>query len=239
MLTGWLAGVAAILPATWPYVPAQAAPTQPAALFAPPQTNMVLTRTVRRALSGNRELVVRRSYQVRIVPDGQGYRVEGALTGCTVEAPGSLQALAEIERKRPDTAMFPITLDGNGMIRSGSATGPGESLDRAADVASERLDAMRLSPRDLDQARAFVRQVQARAVGSQWPADLFHPAPGQRVERRSIPLPGGGTGSVTIEIAVRGTQEGGLLASLERVVITELDGDRRVTREEWTLAGAT
>ncbi len=235
----WLAGVAAILPLVFLSPPVEAAPATPAGAFTPPQTRMVLTRTVRRPLSGGRELVVRRSYEVQIVADGPGYRVDGQLTGCTVEAPESLKALAEIERNRPETSLFPIALDGKGNILSSAPARPNESLDRAADLVSGRLETIPLSPMDLEQARAFVRQVQARAAGSQWPADLFHPVPGRRTETKTIPLPGGERGSVAVEVTAQDQQSGGLLGSLERIVVTELEGDRRVTREEWTLASAS
>ena len=84
-------------------------------------------------------------------------------------------------------------------------------------------------------AEAFIEQLPSRAPRSAWPADVFHPAPGRRSESRAVPLPGGVPGQVTIEIEAQGPDQDGQLASLSRVVTTDLAGDVRVTREQWRL----
>jgi hypothetical protein len=192
---------------------------------------------LRRALPGGVELVARRRYQVRIVRSGEGFSVEGALLSCDVEVPPMLEPLAAIERARPDTGMFPIALGADGLILPGSGhVAPSQALHRAAAVASSEVDRVVADPAERQQAQAFVRQVELQAAGAQWPADLFHPAPGTRRESRAVALPGGGEGHVTIEINVGTIGAGGLLSRLERVVTTELGGTTRVTREEWTLS---
>lgn len=205
------------------------------AVFAPPQAQLLLTRILHRPLPGGKAIVTRRSYTVRIVRDGAGYRVDGTLVEARVDAPPALAALAEIERQRPDIGLFPILLDASGMIIGGGGPLSEGSLDRAAAIAVEAIGSSGLPAIDMLQAQAFVRQLPGRAPRSQWPADIFHPVPGKRSESRQIALPGGNQGNVTIEIETQGPAQGGQLASLERVVTTDLAGDTRMTREQWQL----
>jgi hypothetical protein len=231
----WLAGAAAVLPSI-AFAGAAEPPVLPApGTFAPPQTPMLLTRTFRRALPGGVELVARRQYRVTIVRSGEGFSVEGTLVDVEVQAPPMLAALAAIERSRPDPGLFPIALDAGGLIRSGNRVVPGEALHRAAGVTAAEVNKVLADPAERQQAQAFVRQVELQAAGSQWPADLFHPSPGSRRESRSVSLPGGGEGHVTIEIDARSAGAPGMVSRIERVVTTELGGTTRVTREEWTL----
>ena len=234
--SGWLSGAAAVLTlsALGSAAPAAAAPDS----FAPPLSQLLLTRTLLRPLPDGKAVTTRRSYAVQILRDGQGYRVEGRLIEATVDAPPSLAALAEIERQRPDNGMFPILLDAQGMIVGGGTVQSHDSLDRAAATTKERIGGADLSALDMLQAQSFVTQLRARSARSQWPADIFHPLPGRRSEERAIAVPGGGEGKVTIEIAASGAGAGGQLAALERIVTTDLAGDRRITREQWQLSRA-
>ena len=204
--------------------------------FSPPQAPLLLIRTLYRPLPGGQAIVTRRSYSVRIVPDGAGYRVEGQLLQATVEAPPKLAAMAEIERRRPDSGLFPILLDSQGQILGGGNVLSDGSLEHAAVVAAESIGGSGLSAIDMLQAQAFVKHLANRTPRSQWPADVFNPVPGRRNEARVIALPGGSEGRVTIGIASQGVRQDGQLALLERVVTTDLDGDIRVTREQWQLS---
>lgn len=214
---------------------ALAAAPQPA-IYSPPHAQLLLVRTLYRPLPGGKAIVTRRSYAVRIVPDGAGYRVDGELVQATVDAPPSLAALAEIEQRRPDIGMFPIMLDALGQIQGGGNVQSDGSLGRAATIAAERIGGSGLPAVDMLQAQAFVKQLAARNPRSQWPVDVFNPAPGKRDESRMIALPGGREGHVTIEIAAQGADKTGQLALLERVVTTDLGGDTRMTREQWQLS---
>ena len=75
----FLAGVAAILPtaAVFP----ESATNQAAQVyqFSPPDVPLILTRTVWRSLVDGKEIVSRKRYAVRIVADGDGFKVTGAL----------------------------------------------------------------------------------------------------------------------------------------------------------------
>lgn len=231
----WLCGTSAMLVAGALSVPAASAPSPPDN-FAPPQAQLLLTRTLHRPLPDGKAIVTRRSYAVRILRDGAGYRVDGTLVETRVDAPPALASLAEIERRRPDNGNFPILLDANGLILGGAGLQSDGSLDRAAAVAAAAIGDSGLPAIDMLQVQAFIKQLPSRAPRSSWPADIFHPSPGKRSESRTIALPGGAEGHVTIEIEARGPARDGQLASLSRVVTTDLAGDMRVTREQWQLA---
>ena len=231
----WLSGTTAMLVmAAWT-VPEAGSASVPDG-FAPPATQLLLTRTLHRPLPGGKAIVTRRSYAVRFIREGAGYRVEGQLVSAQVDAPPALAALAEIERTRPDNGLFPIQLDDQGRIVGGGSLLDTGALDRAAVVAAEAIGGSGLPALDMLQAQAFVKQLRNRAPRTQWPTDVFHPATGKRSETRVVPLPGGEQGNVTIEIEGRGRGQGGQLALLDRVVTTDLAGDTRVTREQWQLS---
>jgi hypothetical protein len=231
----WLCGTAALIAMAAVSVPAAGAPPGPAD-FSPPRTQLLLTRTLHRPLPDGKEVITRRSYAVHIVPQAEGYRVEGSLVEARVEAPPILAALAEIERRRPDSGIFPILLDAKGMIVGGGGPFAEGPLGQAAVVAAETIGNSGLPAPDMLQAQEFVRQLPGRAPRNLWPNDIFHPVPGSRRESRTIALPGGGEGNVTIDIETQGPSQGGQIALLDRVVTTELAGDRRVTREQWQLS---
>ena len=233
----WRIGTAALLLAATQGGPVLAATPQPA-IYSPPHSPLLLTRTLYRPLPDGKAIITRRTYSVRIMPDGTGYRVEGELVQATVEAPPKLSALAELERQRPDAGMFPILLDAQGQILGGGNVRSDGALGRAAVIAAEAIGGSGLPAIDMLQAQAFVRQLSSRSPRSQWPADVFNPAPRKRDEARVIALPGGNEGRVTIEIASQGANHAGQVALLERVVTTDLAGDTRMTREQWQLSKA-
>ncbi len=230
----WLTGPVTVLALAAVAAPAPAAPPHPAP-FAPPLSPLLLTRTLHRALPDGKAVVTRRSYEVRIARNGDGFVVEGKLVDCQVEAPPSLAAMAEIERRRPDDGLFPIMLDHRGMILGGAGLQSDGSRDRAAALTSRRIGNSSLPVADIVQAQAFVEQLRSGTAQSHWPVDIFHPRPGTRSESREAPLPGGEDGRLTIEIAGRPGFGHGELSALERVVTTDIGGDRRVVREDFRL----
>lgn len=226
-----LAGAAAILPATM--LSAATVPV-PAAQFAPPDTRLLLTRTLRSPLADGKEIVSRRTYDVVIVPDGDGFRVEGTLVEVSVEAPPQLAPIAEIERRRPDTGVFPLRLDSRGMLVPGRRPIDRSALREAAGVANQVLDRELPGGAPPGVVGGFVAALESGAGESRWPEDLFRPTAGRRVERRKVALPDGGSGEVEVEIvASTGEQD---YARMERKVTTALGPSTRITREEWVLA---
>jgi hypothetical protein len=233
----WLVGAAAILPIA--AIAAAQAPPEPSSAirgaFQPAPTPMLLTRTLRHVLHDGQAVVTRRSYRVRFAPDGNGFRLDGTLAEVTVEAPPGLEALADLERKRPDTGMFPMRLDVTGMIVPAPDAPPSPSQRQALRIAASEVAMMNLAPDETEQAQSFVGQFQARPYRTPWPQDLFHPAPGSRHEERVVPLAGGVQGHITTDIDVS-ADAAGLLSAFRRKVTTDLGGDTRVVLEEWTLA---
>jgi hypothetical protein len=225
----WVGGLIALLPV------AAASAMQPApaaGAFVAPPGPLVLTRTLRRPLPDGAEIVSTRRYEVRIVAEGGGYRVDGHLIDAEVTAPESLEALAALERNRPDTGLFPFRLDRMGKIAS-----PAVPSDRTADgaaAASARLAiaGSSLAAPDRAEAQGLIDRLTAlrSASGARWPADLFNPAPGLRSQTSRFALPNGKEGSVTTTIDARRGADGD---SIERTVITETGGTQRITRETY------
>ncbi len=232
-----LAGAMAIMPVVAAAMPSVSAATSRPAQFQPPREPMVLTRTLHRALPGGAEVKTRRSYEVRFVSDGDGYRIDGELLETLVDAPPALQALAALEKRRPDDSMFPMRLDARGLLKPAeSPVTSSATSQQAVDLALRHIDRLNLPAGQAKEARTFVNQIRNRTGHTPWPDDLFNPAPGQRRQVQTIPLPNGGQGQVSIEIEAHADAPTGLLASFARTVTTELGGDSRITREIWTLS---
>jgi len=208
--------------------------------FVAPDRPLILTRELRRELHDGKEVVSRRSYEIRFVPEGEGWRVDGVLVASEVEAPPALATLAALERVRKDDGLFPLRLDRQGMILASS--GPGGDAPAAIATARSFAGAAIASNAALGAdgqvaAKAMLGELSARtqAAGNGWPADLFRPSAGRssRVER--LPLPDGSEGRVTVTTLAEDAASG-LLGTLRREVVTELGGTRRASRETFTLA---
>lgn len=229
-----LGGAAALPLAALAFAPQVA--TAHSKRFEAPAQPLVLTRELRRQLADGKEVVSRRSYEIRFVREKRGWRVDGALVASEVEAPPVLAGLAAIERARKDEGLFPLRLDENGMIveQRGARDPASGSVARAhVDKAIERIS---LAPSDKQVARDMVRRIeaQASAAGGGWPADLFHPVMEPRSQVKSMALPDGSLGTVTVAEVARGSRDG-LLEEFRRSVITELAGSRRENSEIWRL----
>lgn len=231
----WIAGAAAIVPMA--AISAAQAPAMTGA-FNPPAAPLLLTRTLRHQLHDGQAVVTRRAYRVQFVAERGGFRLDGTLADVTVEAPPGLEALAALERKRPDVALFPMQLDAGGQLKT--APEPAASLvqRQAIGVAANQIARMNLATDDAAQAQGFVSQLQTRPYRTAWPRDLFRPAPGDRREQRAISVGDGLQGQVTTEIAASADAASGLLAAFSRKVTTDLGGNTRVVVEEWTLSPA-
>ena len=232
----FLAGVTAILPATATFAESPTAHEAQLGQFAPPDAPLILTRTVWRSLVDGKEIISRKRYAVRIVPDGDGFQVTGELFESAVEAPPALAALAEIERRRSDPALLPIQLDSNGRILPASGTFDPAAHEPGARVARQLVRSSAIAGADKDQAVSLIDQIALAGGIAQWPSDLFNPSRQMQRERRRIALPGGSEGAVDVSITVHGQRLGGLPATVERTVVTELEGTHKVSREQWTFA---
>ena len=196
---------------------------------------LLLSRTLRRALPDGQEFTVTRRYRIVFTPDGDGYRVDGALAGVDVRAPQTLSAFADLERTRPDTGMFPLHLDAAGMLLPSAGVASGEEVRKAAELVLERMGHDRLPALDMLEAQSFVQRIRQRPPSSQWPVDIFRPRSDKLDQSSEVPLPGGAVGRITIAIAARSDARTGLMRELNRTIMTDLAGDRRYSYEIWTL----
>lgn len=215
------------------------APAQLAAqsLFTAPSGALVLVREVHRALARGQELVTRRSYAVRFVRDGEGWLVEGDLIASEIDAPPELAALAQIEKGRRDEGLFPLRLDRHGMIIDQQGARDPAAGIQARTMIDDTIAKLPLRAGDQAVAAGMVNRIasQSAATGGTWPVDLFRPSTANSTESRSVPLPDGSAGTVTVTINSERASDG-LLASFQRQIVTELGGTRRESREIFRLA---
>jgi hypothetical protein len=205
-----------------------------AAGFAAPNQPMQLTRVLERELGDGAKVTVARTWRLRFVAHAVGYTVEGEQIAVEVDVPPRLAALAEVERKNSHAGPFPIALDKAGLIvrEGGAGAKPIPGLEEAAKKYLEGAPLDRQA-----EALRYVRAVQQAGaeMTSRWPEDLFYPVAVPRHDERTLPLPGGGSG--TIEVSFEGTlaADGRHLAAAERRIETTVNGTTRASRETWRL----
>ena len=204
--------------------------------FRAPAGPFVLTREVGRTLGDGQQIVSRRRYAIRFVASADGTRVEGDLIGVEVDAPADMAGLAEVERSRPDNGLFPLELDSAGLIVARPAAVPSVDAARARTAMAAYLQRQDLTGPERAAALTMAARLQAQAqtTGNTWPADLFRPETAPRREQRDLPLPDGRGGRITATIEASGGP-GGLLAWMERRVVTEIDSTARLSVERWSL----
>jgi hypothetical protein len=209
----------------------------PADSFVAPASPVVLTRELRRSLVDGKEIVTRRKYELRFLPEGEGWRVEGNLVDSQVEAPAELAMLAEIEKRRPDSGLFPLVLDSRGMIvaqQGAKDIAPGSEAKRVFDQSIERVG---LAPAAKADASEMAGRIVAtgRAAGGNWPTDLFRPQTQSGSQEQELALPGGKSGRVVVSVDAHRSSNG-LMERFSRIVSTELDGTRRNSSETFTIS---
>lgn len=202
--------------------------------FVAPSEPMRLTRVLERELGDGNAVTVTRSWRVRFVAHGDGYRVEGEEIAATVDAPPRLAMLAQVEREKPDAAPFPITLDAAGLIVDERAAGAAPIPGLAEAARTYLQDAPDKRRSDAMRYVLAVQQAGARMT-SAWPEDLFYPATPPRSERRTLALPGGGSGTISVSFDGTLGDEGRHLAAAERHIVTTIGGDARASHESWRL----
>jgi hypothetical protein len=231
-----LAGAAVLIPALATLQSESALAEAVASQFAPPSKTLTLTRTVYRSLSDGKEIVVTRRYAIRFSPEADGYRLDGEFIDAAVDAPPALAGLAEIERKRVDTGLFPARLDSHGLIRSMGGAIDLETKQKTIDAAGQMLARGPMTGEAKRERVGLVVQLANSSVPSTWPRFLFNPGSGERVDTRKVPLPDGSLGEVEIRVSAQGLMPGGMAHKVERVITTRLEGTTRVSREVWTLS---
>jgi len=205
-------------------------------VFAPPFTPLILTRTLYRDLPGGGQVIVTRRYEVQFTPDGEGFRLDGQLLDTAVKGPASLAALAEVERKRTDSGLFPAYLDRRGVIRSASGNGPSPARGDALQQAGRLLTKSELSPRGRSEITEAASLIVTTSENSSWPAFLFNPGWDERTSTRQTAMPDGSTGTIEVRVKADELMPSGLPQRITRYITTRLAGTERTTREVWTLA---
>ncbi|MFM6829538.1 MAG: hypothetical protein ACKOVA_04255 [Novosphingobium sp.] len=210
----------------------------PLTAFSAPKGPVILTRELRRAVGRSHQIITRRSYEIRFVREGSGWRVDGTLIGSEVEAPEGLAELAALEKARKDDGLFPLTLDSQGLIVAQRAPNDAVTADKARVAASAAVEKINMATADKAVARQMIQRIatQSQAAGGNWPVDLFRPPVEPVSDVREVPLPGGKQGRVTVTMQASAGFDG-QLRQLDRRVLTEIDGTSRLSTETWSMTG--
>lgn len=206
-------------------------------LFIPPSSPMLYRRRLIRELPGGASFDVERRFSIRIDPVGRGFQITGEQAGVEVSAPASLERFAQIERERREASLFPINLDGQGLIFGSSAGRDEKLLDTVVEEARNRLAQMEVSVGDRAEIETYLRAIHQTASGlvTELPADIFAPTQNARSVRRELALPGGGSGQIQSHFQASTDPETGLMREASREVVSELAGDSRRILESWHL----
>lgn len=222
----FLGGLSATVPLKASAGPGRSAPTG----------DYRLSRTVRRELFDGGYLAVERSWSCRFAGLGRGMSVDGEQIECLVSGPGTLGALAEMERRRRDTGPFPAVLDESGLIVS-SDSEQAVSADQVIDGALADMAGRIATTSDIADQRRALGALTARAQQSLTavPRDLFFPRAAVPALAREFEVAPGLLGQLHIETDVRADESTGLLLSRERRIRTGIAGEERISSEIWDL----
>jgi hypothetical protein len=208
--------------------------------FSPPTGPMTFTRRLQRGLADGNKLVVERGFAVSFAATAEGWTLAGRQVSVAVDAPARIAALAALERQRVETGLFPLTLDRSGMIVGSPDPRPAKELDQALAIVRSQLAKADFADDERKELAAFVRAVgEAGAkMGSALPGDLFAPRDTASRAERELALPGGGSGTIAVSFTALTDPATGLMRQARREILTMIADDRRLTREDWTLAPA-
>jgi hypothetical protein len=218
------------------FAPLQAAPALPLRL---PDTPLRLERLLQRGIGDAAVITVRRGWQVHCKRQGRGIVATGRQITAEVSAPPHLEALAQIERGRDASSMFPLMMSDAGLILTpGSEPAPADMVANAL-TAAEALIASQPVPADeRERYRLYLAQVhQAGAtLLDTLPPDLFFPASPAVELSQAVALPGGLTGHFSLRYTAESQPDAPWLKRAERRLVTEVGGLTRSASEVWTLA---
>lgn len=230
---GWKFAIPAAIAGSAVPLHAQQAPMP----FAPPELPVILTRSLYFPFPDGKQIAVTRRYQVRFSRNGAQFQVDGRLLETTVEAPPYLSGLADLERRRSDAGLFPVMLDGQGLIvDSPPASDDGKTAKQAVAEASSIVARAATGPVLRREIMGALHSLTGSTGRSIWPAFLFNPGSAERSISQTVTLADGSTGKVETRILVGRLMPGGLPERVERTVTTHLEGTQRITREVWTFS---
>ena len=207
-------------------------------LIAPPGQPMRYCRTVERELAGGAIILVKREFSVSFLRFDDGFIIEGQQVNVDAKVPHGLEQFAALEESRQETGLFPVSLDPTGLITSDEFAPPARAaVETAFREANRIIGGQRMPANDREELRQFVSTIhQAGAiVTAHMPIDLFAPAEVERIEDQTIALPTGEEGRVQSRFGGARDAATGLMRHASREVLTQIDQDRRRTREIWEL----
>lgn len=205
--------------------------------FTPPDGPVILTRSIYLSFPDGNHIAVMRRYEIRFSRGSAGLQVDGRLLGTEVEAPPRLSALADLERRRPDTGLFPLLLDPQGMImESPPALDAEKTAPQAVALAKEIAAKAAVEPGLRHELNRAINSLSGVVKRSVWPIFLFNPGNSERSSSRTVALPDGSEGTVVTRIVVDQLLPGKLPRRVERSVTSRLEGTERTTREVWTFS---
>lgn len=206
--------------------------------IAPPAAPMVFTRRLQRGLGDGSSIVVVRDFAVGFAATPTGWSVAGEQIGVTVDAPPRIAALMALEQRRVETGLFPLALDRTGLIRGGPDPRQAQELDEAVAIALRQIRSAGMANDERQQIETLIRAVHEAGtkMSSQFPADLFAPRDDSVRAERELALPGGGEGTIEVRFTAVTDAATRLMREARREIVTSIGSDRRLTREDWTLA---
>ena len=202
-----------------------------------PGEPLKLSRSIQRSLDDGTSITVERAWQVTFARQGQGISISGEQLDCRVTAPAALDPLMEIEKSRSTQDMWPVLLNGSGLIL---AAGPGareEDVTHALQTANRIIGNGRAPQSVVEAQMNYLGGLQhaGSSLLDRVPDDLFFPTGSPMRVIRSIDLPDGSIGEFELVYRATPSAEGGWLDHAERTVVTRLAGTVRTAREEWQL----
>lgn len=210
-------------------------------LIAPPDSPMLYRRVVERDLIDGQSFRVTRNFHVVFSAIAEGYLLQGRQTAVSVEAPEALARFRALEEERDETGLFPIALNAFGQIQSPNPEPFGaRQVEAAITQALAALEQLPMPESEREQARRFVSALHSAGQGitAVMPHDLFAPSGMPRRTEQLVALPDGVAGRVETVFDGQLDARTGLMSAAMREIVTAVDGSRRMTREEWSLAPA-
>lgn len=201
-----------------------------------PTHPVILRRELEREFGEGVAIRIVREWQCSFARKSGGASVIAQQIRCDVDAPPSFSALADIERKREVTGLFPMQLSAEGLIASWAEGAP-IGIASAVSEAGKRIENSTLKSNEKAEAHRYFADIgrTTAELVSQVPRDLFYPEEGAHTQTRKLDLPGGMEGVYEITIEAKTHPRTGLLDYSERRIVTRIHGSSRMARERWSL----
>lgn len=202
-----------------------------------PSLPMRLTRRLERDLSDGKSVIVERDWLIQFSRHAGEIWVTGHQTRVAVEAPAKIAAIADVERTRSTDGMFPIRLDGGGLILATGTFEAKADVAKAVEEAEAIINGEARSKSEQSASLHYLRALQTTGSGKleQMQRDLFFPRSEPFRAIRSLALPDGSTGEFELEIQMEAQPGTSWLGHTSRNIITRVAGISRRSSELWNM----